>query len=207
MLNRLKKWILPKEVDFFDALAQQSSLTFKIIAELAHFYTDNPSQNPATIFELIAQSKQIYAANLKELNSVLITPVDKEAISRVYVQLHWVSLSVKHLVIEINAYQIFKLDQYKNMFNLLVDEMNKLTAGFVMLHEKKHTETRENVNDVIHLDNLLIEEYASTMAELFRNNEALYIMQQKEILWQIKEISKRIHVCGNSLEDIVFKMN
>jgi uncharacterized protein Yka (UPF0111/DUF47 family) len=207
MFKKIKQWILPKEINFFDSLAQQSLLTSEIIRELAHFYVDNSSEDPKPIFDLIDQAKQEYSANLMELNSVFITPVDKEAISRLYIQLHWVELSVKHLIIEINAYQIFSLNQYRKLFDLLNEAMKKLTAGIKLLGDKQNDLVRQNVNDVIHLDNQLIEEYATTMAHLFKNNEMLYIMQQKEILTQMKEISKRIHICGNYLEDIVFKMN
>jgi hypothetical protein len=40
---------------------------------------------------------------------------------------------------------------------------------------------------------------------LFRFNDFFFLMH-KEILSQLKEISKRIHVCANQLEDIIFKL-
>ena len=45
------------------------------------------------------------------------------------------------------------------------------------------------------------------LVKLFENKDINHVLKHKEILTQIKEISKRIHICGNHLEDIVFKMN
>ncbi len=207
MLKKLREWILPKEINFFRSLGQQSLLTSKIIDELANFYQGNSSQNPDQIFNLIAEAKKMRLVNLKDLNAALITPVDKEAISRAYVHLHWVALSIKHLVVEIEAYKIHKLNKYEKMFDLLSQEMGQLTTGFKMLDAKKYDLVLENVYQVIHLDNQLIKEYASLLAELFDKNDIQKIFKHKEILSQLKEISKRIHICANHVEDIVFKMN
>ena len=130
MLKKIKSWILPKEIDFFESLRQQSLMTTKIIDELADFYLTNPSKDSKKIFDLIDEEKIIRKSNLIELNSTFITPVDKEAISRAYVHLHWIVLSTKHLVVEINIYKIFELKNYYRIFELLQQEMQALSAGF-----------------------------------------------------------------------------
>ena len=207
MIKKLKQWILPKEINFFGSLSRQSQLTSQIIRELAHFYVDNASENPDPIFELIADAKKMRLVNLKDLNAAFITPVDKEAISRAYVHLHWVALSIKHLVVEIDAYKIYELNPYKRMFHLLEQEMDQLTTGFGMLDAKKYDAVLDHVYQVIHWDDQLIKEYAALLAGLFQQAEIPYILKHREILSQLKEVGKRIHICANHLEDIVFKMN
>jgi len=206
MLKKLKGWILPKEIDFFESLHQQSLSTKVIIDEMAKVYIEGDEKNKQ-IFELIAAAKQLRKKNLQELNSTFITPVDKEAISRAYIHLHWIVLSVKHLVVEINAYQIYQLNNYHQMFELLCQEITELSAGFKILDSKEYDEVLKKIYEVIHLDNLLIKEYATILATLFKGNDMQQIFEHKEILSQMKEISKRIHFCANQLEDIVFKMN
>jgi uncharacterized protein Yka (UPF0111/DUF47 family) len=207
MLKRLKRLILPKEINFFQSLSQQSSLTSHIIDELATFYLEKSSQNPGKIFDLIAEAKKRRLANLKELNATFITPVDKEAISRVYVHLHWVALSIKHLVTEIDTYKIYELRKCKKMFDLLGQEMAQLTTGITLLDSRKYELVMDSVYQVIHLDNELIKEYADVLARLFQESDIQEILKHREILSQLKEISKRIHICANHLEDLVFKMN
>ena len=207
MLKQLKHWILPKELNFFKSLCQQSILTAQIIDELFQFYVEQSSKNSDQVFHLIAEAKTMRLVNLKELNTAFITPVDKEAISRVYVHLHWVALSIKHLVTEIDAYNIHNLNSYKIMFDLLGKEMHELTAGVTMLDAKNYDQVMQHVDQVIHLDNQLIQAYALHLAQLFKESDMQHIFKHKEILSQLKEISKRIHNCANHLEDIVFKMN
>lgn len=207
MIKQLKKWILPKEIDFFKSLVQQGLLTSQIIDELSNFYVDNSSQNSDQAFHLISEAKKMRLVNLRELNNAFITPVDKEAICRVYVHLHWVVLSVKHLVTEIDTYAIHQLSVYKNMFDFLGKEMHQLTMGFKLLDAKKYDQVMVHVDNVIQLDDQLTKEYAKLLADLFKENEIQIILKHKEILSQLKEISKRIHICANHLEDIVFKMN
>jgi len=207
MLKKLQKWILPEEIDFFRSMSQQSILTAEIIEELKKFYVENTSQDHLTISNLIEEAKRNRLVNLEELNSAFITPVDKEAISRVYAHLHWVALSIKHLVIEVDTYKIYELNRFRTMFDILCREVERLTQGFKMLGAKKYHRVMENVDEVIHLDNELIEEYANILAALFTERDIQEIFKYKEILSQLKEISKRIHICANHLEDIVFKMN
>ncbi|HEB61985.1 MAG TPA: hypothetical protein ENI82_02430 [Bacteroidetes bacterium] len=207
ILKKLRSYILPEAIDFFGQLTQQSEETKKIIAELRKFYIENSSTDTAYLFEFISKAKNSRKINLIQLNKVFITPVDKEAISRAYEHLHWIVLSIKHLIIEMDEFQIYRLKDYDTLLTLLYDEMDKLTEGFSMLNKKEYDEILKKTYEVIHYDNLLIKQYAQLLVKLFENKDMNHILKYKEILTQIKEISKRIHICGNHLEDIVFKMN
>ena len=206
MMNKLKKWILPKEIDFFKSLSDQSLLTQTIIEELQAFYTDKSKQEALHIFDLITESKKNHSAYLKDLNATFITPVDRESISRVYSNLYWVVLSIKHLIIEVDTYKIYYLGEYSDILGLLKQEMSQLTQGFNDLGERNFDAALKVINQIIHLDNELIYSYAAHLAKLFEESDTKHVLMHKEILSQLKEISKRIHTCANLLEDIVFKI-
>lgn len=207
MINKLKSWILPKEINFFELLSQQSLLTLNVVNELAKFYAENTYQNPQHILDLIAKTKENNSNHLKDLNSTFITPVDKEALSRAFAHLYWVNLSIKHLVVEIDTYQVYEFSEYAKVFKLLSQEMLQLTEGFKMLSSKKYNSVMENIDQIIHLDNKLIKNYSILLAGLFRQKDLQLIFIKREVLHQLKEISKRIHICANLLGDIVFKIN
>ena len=141
------------------------------------------------------------------MNATFITPVDKEAISREHAQLYWVALSIKHLMVETDAYQIYQLNEYKNLFDLLKQEMYELTEGFKLLDAKKYKDVIQHIDQIIHLDNQFIQDYANELLILFKKSDLPHVFMHKEILSQLKEISKRIHVCANYLEDIIFKID
>ena len=204
--KRFKDYILPEQTDFFGCLIRQCEITEKIVEELKNTFAAK-SGNDAELIKLIHEAKQLREKNLIELNRALITPVDKEALSRAYINMHWISLSVKHLNVEANAYGIKSLEQYNSLFELLQKQMSSLTESFRLLREKKYYQVLATLYDVIHHDNLLIEAYSSLLATLFEQDDIKKILQHKEILSQLKEVSKRIHFCANTVEDIVFKMN
>lgn len=207
MINKLKGWILPKEINFFKSLNEHSLQTLNVVENVAAFYTATDDHNSGHILDLISELKKNHANNLKELNSTFITPVDRESISRAYSHLYWVALSIKHLVMETEIYKINNLTEYKEIFDLLQQEMSHLTDGFNKLDTKNYFSALEIVDLIIHLDNVLIRNYATQLAILFDEKNIQHILIHKDILSQLKEISKRIHICANLLEDIVFKMN
>jgi len=85
--------------------------------------------------------------------------------------------------------------------------MNELSLAFNLLNDKEYDKIIYHINKVIYYDDGLIKEYTNELGQLFDGTNMKYILEHKEILYQIKEISKRIHYCSNILEDIVFKLN
>jgi uncharacterized protein Yka (UPF0111/DUF47 family) len=207
MIKKIREWILPKEIDFFKSLSEQSLQMLNIAEELSTFYAKSAEQDSQYILDLIAESKKNHSVCLKALNSTFITPVDRESISRAYSHLYWVGLSIKHFIIEVNTYKIYRLSEYEGVFDILQQEMSQLKDAFDGLSKKNYDATQKTVSQIIHLDNKLIGNYATHLAALFDGNDFQKIFMHKEILSQLKEISKRIHVCANLVEDIVFKMN
>jgi uncharacterized protein Yka (UPF0111/DUF47 family) len=207
MLKKIKKWILPKEIDFFGMLLNQSKHTQSILGELNQLYTEESSSDIKPLLESIRQVKNIRSENLKALNSSFITPIDREALSRAYSQLYWIVLSVKHLVVEIDTYKIYQLKEYEIIFKHLEEAISELTNGFEKLKEKKYQTIAENIDQVIHFDNKLIKAYAEILEKIFQEGEFPKLLMHKEILLQLREISKQIHICANILEDMIFKIN
>ncbi len=206
--QKIKTFFVPAEVDFFGMLTSQSKLTGKIIHALNDFAThDSSAQEIAHILKIIHEAKLQNRQHLIELNRAFITPVDKEAFSRVYNSLHWIDLSVKHLLIEMDTYGIYQVAGYTDILKSLSEQINSVTAGLGLLNHKRFDDILQEVEYIIHLDNELIKKYAALLKELYRQQDLPYLLAHKEILSQLKEISKRMHVCANLIEDIVFKMN
>lgn len=207
MMNTLKSWILPKEIDFFKSLHEQSLQTLHIVEALTSLYYEDTDKSPTHILDLISDLKKNHSACLKSLYATFITPVDRESLSRAYSHLYWVALSVKHLITELEVYKIYRLNEYRELFAVLQQEMSGLTEGFNQLSLKHYDTVLKTVGDIIHLDDELIHNYAVHLSELFSKSEMKFILMHREVLSQIKEISKRIHICANLIEDMVFKIN
>ncbi len=205
LFKKIQEYILPREVDFFQGLQEQSILIKNIIDELHNIYITKKSSD-GNVKELIQNAQDIRREKLNELYQVFITPVDKEAIGRAYINLDWVVMSIEHLEVELKIYKIADLTEYETIINLLKEEMNHIHHGFEMLQKNDFDHFSKRVFSIVHCDNKLIEEYARRVADHLDSNDLKMILTHKEILAQLKEISKRIRICANDLEDMLFKM-
>jgi len=204
--KKISEYILPHEVDFFKHLQEQSILIKEIIEELYNVYITKTGLSVQSMRNKIQEAQDIRKKNLNELYQVFLTPVDKEAISRAYINLDWVVMSIEHILVELEIYEIYDLSEYKAILDLLKEQMNEIHSGFTMLHENEMADFSKRVFNIVHCDNMIIEEYARKVSILLKSTDFKMIITRKDILNQLKEISKRIRICANDLEDMLFKM-
>ncbi len=203
----IKKYILPKEVDFVSALDEHSMIIKKITDDLYKCFLESNAASCKAILEDQHKAKNIRDTNMKELLNTFITPFDRESIYRVITQLDWIAISVRHFVIETQAYNINKLDEeYGLIIKHIQLQAELLTAGFKTLKSNQQ-KTADNAQRVRDTYDELMDLYVQKMAKLSKCNNMQEIFIQKEILAQLKEISKRMRMTANSLEDIVMKMS
>jgi len=202
----IEKFILPKEVDFITALQRQTSATRDIVHDLYDACVRHQPEAFEAIKKDADEARALKNANMKELLDVFITPYDKESIYRIIIQLDWVALSVKHFVIEVEAYEVDSLDAYRNIFEVLKEMVTLLDESFVQLSVKE-LKTIATTIDLIHDKYDLVVEYcAQAVAELLRQDDCKTIIMHKEIIAQLKEIAKRMHISANTLEDMAIKV-
>lgn len=206
ILDKIQSYVLPKEVDFFNNLIEQSKFIQAVIDTFHNKYFGGDAQK-TDLTTYFSQAEDIRQKNLIELNNVLITPIDKEAIGRAYLELDWVILSIKHLDVEINAYQISSLKEYTAMFELIRQQAEKITYCFDQLKIKNFEQVLTQSKEIIDLDDALIVEYSYHLSTLFSGELSMHVIKHKAILNQTKELSKRMRTCANLIEDFVFKMN
>jgi hypothetical protein len=149
------------------------------------------------------QTGAIKHKNMKELLDVFIAPYDKESIFRIITQLDWIALSVKHFVIEAEAYtNPHSLEIYRDIFDLLKDMADLLEEGFKQLSRKELPKI-DRIHDKY---DLVVKYRAQHLAKLLLQEDCKRIIVHAEILAQLKEIAKRMHISANTLEDMAIKV-
>ncbi len=206
LLEKISKYVLPEEIDFFGKLGEQSAMVRDILGLLQQVYVERTVPE-AALLDAINDAYHKRNQSLAELNRVLITPIDKEAISRAYINLNWVVLSVCHLHAEISVFEPEPLIKFRTIFENLTAQMATIVSCFALMKEKKFDAIIVEVEAVFDMDDKLIQEYSAQLKQLFDQNSVKVILREQEILKQLKEISKRIHVCANTVEDFVSKLN
>lgn len=202
----IQKYILPKEIDFDHALTQQAIASRNTVQDLCRYCMRNDIKALEVLLKDEHNSRSLKRKNMRELLNVFITPYDKESIYRMITQLDWISLSVKHLAIDILAYKVTCPEDYAPIFDTLIKMSTDLTTAMEYLPKKELGRIMNNI-EAIH-DNYDETSKACALAATrhLKNDEIRVYLAQKEILQQLKEVARRIHVSANTLEDMALKI-
>ncbi|MDY6920222.1 MAG: hypothetical protein SV765_08410 [Pseudomonadota bacterium] len=199
----IQKYILPKEVDLTASLQVQASATRKIVHDLYAACVLRQDDAFSAIRNDTSETRKIKDKNMQDLLDVFIAPYDKESIFRLITQLDWVALSIKHFVVEVEAYRIDQsLDRYRDIFELLREMASLLEEGLQQLSRK----ALPNIAALHDKYDQVVESRASHGAEVLREEDCRQVVVQMEILSQLKEVAKRMHVTADTLEDMAIKI-
>ncbi len=203
----IKEYILPKEIDFLSAMQKHSLIIKKLTANLYKCFIEGNSSACGRILEEQKEAVAIRDENMKNLLNTFITPIDKESIYRVTTQLDWIAISIKHFMLEAQAYGVFQLEStFAELIKLLQLQAQLLYAGFKTV-KSDPADTAKNAQRVRDLYDQLVALYINAMAALAKREHNREIFAKRELLAQIKDISKRMRVTANYLEDTIMKMS
>ncbi|GEM_PF-678146 len=206
MKSLIERYLLPKEADFNKALQNQVNASRDTILDLHEYCFEGNHEALIRIIEDSRHCRTIKNQNMRELLDVFITPYDRESIYRIINQIDWVALSAKHLAIDLKIFQIVCPDNYQPIFSSLREMADALAEGFVFLEEEKMHEIVRVVNEIyVHYDQA-VEQCVLAASEHLNNDEIRIFLSHREVLMQMKEVAKRIHVSANTLEDMAMKI-
>lgn len=202
-----EKYILPKKIDFVNSLQQQSSITYMVINDLYDCFIHLDEKACQMILDDEHRASEMKDQNMHDLLNAFITPIDRESIYRAVNGLNWIVLSIKHFVLETKAYDINDLNEHEKLFKLVVEAGKLLDRGFHALGKNDYDDVAKMAEEVrLHYDDL-VNIYVLEMAALAKEDDCKKLFIYKEILSQLKEIGKRIYITGNTLQDIVVKID
>jgi uncharacterized protein Yka (UPF0111/DUF47 family) len=205
-MSFIKKFILPKEIDFDTALQAQARITRMIVSDLHSACIDDEIKGLDRIIVHADEARTLKTKNMNELLDVFIAPYDKESIYRITTQLDWIALSVKHFKLEAEVYGVASIGKYQSIVELLL-EMASLLEQCITRLSAKSPRVISLDTDIIHDQyDYVVLMCARSVAELLKKDDCKQILIHRDILAQLKEIAKRIHVTANTLEDMAIKL-
>jgi len=205
-MGLISNYILPKNVDFDTALQSQAHITRTIVEDLQTACRDNNLALLEHITDHAMQAHTLKSSNMKQLLDVFITSYDKESIYRMITQLDWITLSVKHFALEVQAYEITSLDEYQTIADVLVEMAALLELGITRLSVKKPKVIAPDIDLIHDKYDQVVKLCAQAMAQLLDREDCKRILVHKEVLAQLKEVAKRMHITANTLEDMAIKI-
>lgn len=205
-MSFIRKYILPKEVDFNAAIYQQATIVNKLMSHIRNACVENDISELRHIIHDVKREREIKTRNMQQLLDVLITPYDKESIYRIITQLDWIALSVKHFRLEIETYDIHSLENYRPITDILFTMSSLLEEGISLLPKQPLSLISHHVEQILELYDQVVSACANASSTLLKSDDLKTIIRQKDMILQLKEIAKRIHVAANTLEDMAIKV-
>ena len=205
-MGLIRKLLLPNEVDFNQALCNQVQASKLMIDELYKACVNDDLSALQSITDAAKHARELKTQNMLQLLDVFITPYDKESIYRMITQLDWIALSIKHFQLEVEVYEAFHLGEYEPILKLLVDMIKALEDGILSLTSKELNKVATKTEQIHDQYDQVVGLCASANAELMKQDDCKHIIRYKDVLYQLKEIAKRIHVSANTLEDMAIKV-
>ena len=203
----IAKYLLPKQIDFNARLLAQAKTSCSMIKDLYQACVSNDSEALLSIANKALLARNQKVQNMQELLDVFITPYDKESIYRMIVQLDWVSLSVKHFQLESEVYQLHSLAEYQHILKVLLNMGEALEWGITLLAKKDIKQIAKTIEQISEQYDQVVEDCARATGQLLLLDDARKIIRHKDMLLQLKEIAKRIHLSANTLEDMAIKVS
>ncbi len=202
----INRFILPKTVDFDQALQAQAGIMFTTLEDLYQASKNDDLSALSRISLHAEKARTMKSNNMKQLLDVFITPYDKESIYRLITQLDWITLSIKHFSLETTAYHIDSIQQFEPVIKQLVDMAKLLKQGINQLGAKNPKAIAPKsalIND--HYDDV-VTHCAELVAQLLQQKDCKQIISHRDLLAQLKDIAMRIFVSAYTLEDMAIKI-
>lgn len=205
-MSFIRKYILPKQIDFDGALKKQAEVSCRSVTQLYQACIEKEESAFTAIESDEKQSRTLKKQNMKELLDVFLTPYDKESIYRIIIQLDWIARSVKHLTIDLSAYKVQCPPDYEPIFTALMRMAGNLEQGFSFLPTKDAGKLMEIIEGIHDSYDHVAKLCALKAVEHLERDSVKTYLAYRQILTQIKDVAKRIHLAADTLEDMTIKI-
>ena len=205
-MGLISKFILPSDFNLNDALLKQAQIARLLVSDLYKACVNDDREALRAISIVAMRARKIKTKNMAQLLDVFIAPYDKESIYRMITQLDWITLAVKHFQLEAEVYDTHSLSEYNEILKVLLDMATALEEGMSRLVDRNLRAIAEATDQVHDQYDTVVEMCANATAELLQQDDIKRIIRHKDMLAQLKEIAKRIHITANTLEDMTIKI-
>lgn len=205
----LKEWLIPQDKHFFNMLENESNNVLdgsKAFLEMLTNY-ENINEKQQKIKDIEHQGDDFVHEIFEELNKTFITPIDHEDISALASAFDDVLDYIDGTATRLVLYEIEKPQE--NMIKLAevilnqATELNLAICGLRNIKNPKEIEKR--CIEVNRLENVADDIYKKSVAQLFKEKDAIEIMKLKEIYERLEFATDKCEDAANVISDIVVK--
>lgn len=205
-MSWIRDLLLPRQVDFNAAMMKQAQVARALVELLHRACVDGDHTALAAIDVQARKARDLEKHNLRELLDVFITPYDRESIYRLITQLEWVALSVRHCRLQLEHFGLGGEGRYEAIMGRIREMARTLEDGLAQLGGSSPRQLEREIDRIRALYDEVVSHCVQAAARLDAGQGCLDLLHQRDLLQQLKEIARRIHVAANTLEDMAIKV-
>ncbi|MBI5226124.1 DUF47 family protein [Candidatus Micrarchaeota archaeon] len=208
-LSTLKQFIVPQDHLFFELLQGQAETAHEAavaLQDLMHDYKD-VDKHAKTIKNLEHKGDELVHTIYEQLNKSFVVPMAHDDVSGLATALDDVldltNSSAKYL----SVYQIKKpLPAMVELSEILARQTQELLVAVQSLNSPKtFSRATKACVEINRLENEADDAYTHGLVDLFKTDDAVFILKHKEVLDRLESATDRVERAANAVSDILMK--
>ncbi len=210
-IDRVVKWLLPREDRFFDLLERGAALASEVgglLAECCSAGLDDREPLVARMHQLEHESDAVIAEVYEALNSTFVTPMDRSDIYQLASAFDGIVDDVFATALQFVVHAMDDLPTGScELSDLIRRACEAVDAGVRDLRDLKHADRiREQCGVLDRLESEGDRIFRMNLARMFREeSDAIRLIKHKEFLEGLEETLDACDDVGNALRTIVIK--
>lgn len=205
-------FLLPRETKFFDHIIRhadcfyEASVTFKeLVYHIEDLNSDDIKKKIMIINDYETKGDEIERLIIDELNKTFITPIDREDIHTLAINIDRAIDILTSITRKIEIYQIHKIPTNVCKFADIIFRMAEMLRTLV--HELKGKKNIETIQQNMHkTENEADDLFHKCMAELFSNqHDPVDIIRFKEVYEHLESVIDSVDFIGKLVRGIIVK--
>ncbi|MBS3070537.1 DUF47 family protein [Candidatus Micrarchaeota archaeon] len=208
-LKALKRLILPHDALFFDLMlkqAQTAHAASQTLSVLLHDYAD-VEKTAAKIRDFEHEGDQQVRDVYTALRTTFIVPIDHSDISLLSGALDDVTDIIDHMSATLVAYRITKpTPVMAQLAEVLARQTGALEKAVAAIRDSKtYGDAAAHCKEVKRLEDEADALYTAAIGELFKSNDAVEIIKQKDVLSCLEMATDKTDKASQIVSDIILK--
>lgn len=201
----LKDFFFPKRRDFLGMLTKQTDKTLEGMKALRQFMGEPTPSNAGRVKEIETEADELRLNLINELNASFITPLDREDIFALSRAIDDIIDYGQRTVEEMLIYQVKPTPDIQRMVDALLEATKNIDLAVQNLKKGPQVvlqyviKAKKEENHIEHL-------YHEALANLFKNNDTIYILKMRELYRHLSNSADRCDEAANIISDIVIKV-
>ncbi|MDP4178597.1 MAG: DUF47 family protein [Bacillota bacterium] len=197
--------LFPPKYDFYGMLNTQAELSALTVTSLLNWVKNGNENEKETLIKSSEKCDEVRLNMEHDLTEAFSTPFDRQDIYAISIEMDKIVEFAKSTLLAMEAFEAKSDDTIINMIINLNEGTNHLYSAIKML-ESDTSNTENEIAAIRKVQNNIEDYYREGMAAVFKSNDAMYALKQREVYHHIKDAGTNLGYAVDKFHRIVVKI-